>query len=213
MKLRKFALTTLIFIVLFTNELQCRDSEERRIRRNEKREERKLRRLERSRRLRNREKSVTEKDNVFFSEMTVTTPAPSQFVQPRNPEDMVRKNIRMQLQRARHRTRLHEKKIRQEAILDGQQATAQLEDSVTPVNDNLYGHVEIDNVNITWSGDHDLVSINTTLNETYLVEEHNATQTNETIANGTRNNITSTPVPPRTTPDANKLDIWRIKQR
>ena len=210
MKLRKFALTVLIFTVLFTNGMQCRDSEERRIRRNERREERKLRRSERSRRIRPRDKTVTDRDSVFYPEVVDATPIIPVFAHPKNPEDVVREGIRRQQQRARHRSRFQNQQ--QQTIADQQETTATTseESTTTAANDNLY--YDIRNVNMTWSGDQDLVSINGTLNDTRLVDDYNITDglSNETTV--TRNN-TSTAKPPGATPDPNKLATWRITIR
>ena len=211
MKLRKFTLTVLIFTVLFTSGMQCRDSEERRIRRKERREERNLRRSERSRRIRPRDKFITEKDSVFHPETVDMTPAMPVFTHPRNPEDMVREGIRMQQERARQRSRFQGQ---QETPVDNQQETTTMrseEFTTTAANDNLY--YDTRNVNLTWSGDRDLVSINSTLNETILLDDDITGLSNETTVNGTRSNFTSTAKPRRRTPDENALEIWRNTQR
>ena len=211
MKLQKFTLTVLIFMVLFTSGMQCRDSEERRIRRNERREERKLRRSERSRRTRPRDKFVTEKDSVFHPESVEMTPVIPVFPHPKNPEDMVREGIRMQQRRARHRSRFQDQ---QETLVDYQQETTTTtseEFTTTAANDNLY--YDTRNVNLTWSGDQDLVSINSTLNDTILLDNYDTGFSNETTAHVTRSNMTSTAKPPRTTPDKDKVRIWRERER
>ena len=220
MKLRKFALIILIFTVLFTNGMQCKDSaEERRLRRNERREGKRLRSQERSRRLRTQREKVTAQENVFYPEIVDITPVMPAVPGPQRPEEVVREATRLQRQMAHNR--LHNQHRRNQVpqqvqIENGLMTTTETEDESTTVTtstsfDNLY--YETNTSNITWSGDRDLMSINSTNNDTYLFDEYNSTFSNEALGNETNINMTSTPKPPRTTPDPRTLNAFRLKTR
>ena len=209
MNVRKFALTILIFTVLFTNGMQCRDSEERLLRRNEK----KLRRQERSRRLRNRQKVVTGIENVFYSEILDITPVIPVETNLQRLHEVVREATRLQRQMAHNR--LQNQQAQQQAPQNeaGQMTTTTDEATTitTPTSvDNANN--ETNTSNITWSGDHDLMSINNTYNDTYLSDD--STFSAETLGNETNSNRTSTPKPPGATLlDSSLQNYWRGRIR
>ncbi len=206
MKVRTSVLIfAVVAVALLATEIAGRDlAEERRLRRG-RREGRKTRRL-RLRRTRNNNNHHRRREHALSTSTlpqelddwttTSTDPPVSRVNIPRapdKPEDTFR-------EAAIVKQHMGVKDILNQNHNNENEPETRRTPMFTPDSESVDDSAETDSGNMTWSGDHDVVSVNGTLLDS-----------DRTPANATRN--ATTPKPARTTPDPSRVALWRMQQR